>query len=57
MAASLLLPRRPIESRWSVSLWLAVALAKVRWDSAAGTYADPYIASGLLFNGCYPFFT
>lgn len=33
-----------------------IVLSQVRWTEHAGTYADPYIASGLLFNGCYPFF-
>ena len=48
MAASLLLPRRPIESRWSVSLWLAVALAQVRWDLGPATLitSDPNVMSG-----------
>ncbi len=23
--------------------------------SSAGTFEDPYVASGLLFDGCYPF--
>jgi hypothetical protein len=30
-------------------------LSQVRWDGHAGTFEDPYIASGLLFDGCYPF--
>ena len=32
-----------------------VTLDQVRADSHAGTFADPYIASGILFGGCYPF--
>lgn len=32
-----------------------VELSQVEWDSSAGTYVDPYIASGGLFNGCYPY--
>jgi hypothetical protein len=32
-----------------------VELSQTTWDSAAGTFEDPYLASGLVFNGCYPF--
>ena len=32
-----------------------VTLGQVRADSHAGTFVDPYIASGILFDGCYPF--
>jgi hypothetical protein len=32
-----------------------VTLDQVRPDSHAGTFQDPYIASGGLFGGCYPF--
>jgi hypothetical protein len=32
-----------------------VALSMTLPDSAAGTYDDPYIASGLVFGDCYPF--
>ena len=32
-----------------------VTLGQVRPDSHAGTFADPYIASGALFGGCYPY--
>lgn len=31
-----------------------IKLGQVRWDSAAGTFDDPYYASGILFDGCYP---
>jgi hypothetical protein len=30
-----------------------IELGQVRWDSAAGTYEDPYYATGILFGGCY----
>jgi hypothetical protein len=30
-------------------------LSQVRRDEHAGTYEDPYVASGILFDGCYPF--
>lgn len=33
----------------------AVELSQVQPDSHAGTAADPYIAAGILFGGCYPF--
>ncbi|MEW5989818.1 MAG: hypothetical protein AB1736_00540 [Chloroflexota bacterium] len=33
----------------------AVELGQVGWDENAGTFEDPYIASGILFDGCYPF--
>ena len=32
-----------------------VTLDQVRRDSHAGTFEDPYIASGGLFGGCYPY--
>jgi hypothetical protein len=32
-----------------------VELGQTRWDAAAGTFDDPYVASGLVFNDCYPF--
>jgi hypothetical protein len=32
-----------------------VTLGQVRPDSHAGTFEDPYIASGGLFGGCYPY--
>jgi hypothetical protein len=32
-----------------------VELSQTRWDDAAGTYDDPYLAAGIVFNGCYPF--
>ncbi|HEX9549716.1 MAG TPA: hypothetical protein VF971_01335 [Candidatus Limnocylindrales bacterium] len=32
-----------------------VELSQVEWDSSAGTYEDPYIASGILFDRCYPY--
>ena len=31
-----------------------VAFTQVAWDSAAGTFEDPYYAAGLLVGGCYP---
>lgn len=30
-----------------------VVLAQTRADDAAGTWDDPYLASGLVFQGCY----
>lgn len=33
----------------------AIELGQTRWESAAGTYEDPYFAQGLVFGGCYPF--
>ena len=33
----------------------ATELGQTRWESAAGTYEDPYLAQGLVFGGCYPF--
>lgn len=30
-----------------------VVLAQTRADDAAGTWDDPYLASGLIFQGCY----
>src|SRR5262245_21617218 len=33
----------------------AVELSQTTWQSATGTYDDPYLAQGLVFNGCYPF--
>lgn len=35
----------------------AVELGQVARDSATGSYEDPYIAQGLVFDGCYPFVT
>lgn len=32
-----------------------IELAQVDRDGHAGTYDDPFVASGLVFNGCYPF--
>lgn len=32
-----------------------VELSQTAWTDARGTYEDPYIASGVVFNGCYPF--
>lgn len=32
-----------------------VELSQTSWGDAAGTYEDPYLAAGLVFNGCYPF--
>lgn len=32
-----------------------IELSQTAWVDAAGTYGDPYIASGVVFNGCYPF--
>ena len=32
-----------------------VELSQTMWNSAAGTFDDPYIAQGLVFGGCYPF--
>jgi hypothetical protein len=32
-----------------------VTLGQVRPDSHAGTFEDPYVASGALFGGCYPY--
>jgi hypothetical protein len=32
-----------------------VTLDQVKPDSHAGTFEDPYIASGGLFDGCYPY--
>ena len=32
-----------------------VELSQTTWDSAMGTFDDPYMASGLVFNGCFPF--
>jgi len=32
-----------------------VELGQVDAFAHAGTYGDPYIASGILFDGCYPF--
>jgi hypothetical protein len=32
-----------------------VTLDQVEWDSHAGTFEDPYVASGGLFDDCYPF--
>lgn len=34
-----------------------VVLGQTRWDEAAGTYEDPYIAHGLVFGGCYSYFS
>ena len=34
-----------------------VELGQVDAFAHAGTFGDPYIASGILFNGCYPFLT
>ncbi len=31
-----------------------VRLGQVNLETAAGTYEDPYIAKGLVFDGCYP---
>ena len=30
-----------------------VALTQVAWESAAGTFDDPYYATGFVFTGCY----
>jgi hypothetical protein len=32
-----------------------VTLGQTRWDDAAGTLEDPYLAQGAVFGGCYPF--
>jgi hypothetical protein len=32
-----------------------IELSQTTWDSATGTYDDPYIAQGLVFGSCYPF--
>ena len=32
-----------------------VELSQTTWESAAGTFEDPYFAQGLVFNGCYPY--
>ncbi len=32
-----------------------IELGQTTWTSATGTYDDPYLASGLVFGGCYPF--
>jgi hypothetical protein len=32
-----------------------VDLGQVNLEEAAGTLLDPYIASGIVFDGCYPF--
>jgi hypothetical protein len=32
-----------------------VELSQVRPDEHRGTFEDPYIASGLLFHGCYAY--
>lgn len=31
-----------------------VELGQVNVETAAGTYDDPYVAKGILFDGCYP---
>jgi hypothetical protein len=31
-----------------------IVLGQTGWSDAAGTFADPYFASGLVFGGCYP---
>lgn len=40
--------------KWLASAGRAIELGQVRWDSAAGTFDDPYYAAGILFGGCYP---
>jgi hypothetical protein len=32
-----------------------VVLGQTRWDEAAGTYEDPYLAQGIIYGGCYPY--
>ena len=32
-----------------------VELSQTEWTSASGAYDNPYIASGAVFNSCYPF--
>jgi hypothetical protein len=32
-----------------------IELSQTRWDSATGTYENPYLAQGLVFDSCYPF--
>lgn len=31
-----------------------IVLGQTGWSDAAGTFDDPYFASGLIFGGCYP---
>ena len=31
-----------------------IVLGQTGWSEAAGTFDDPYFASGLIFGGCYP---
>jgi hypothetical protein len=31
-----------------------IVLGQTGWSDAAGTFDDPYFASGLVFGGCYP---
>lgn len=38
-----------------MSIAKAVLLEQVNAFDHAGTLADPYIAHGLVFDGCYPF--
>ena len=33
----------------------SIELAQVRPEEHSGTFDDPYISSGILFDGCYPF--
>ena len=33
----------------------AVTLGQVRPDEHTGTFEDPYVASGIVFDGCYPY--
>jgi hypothetical protein len=32
-----------------------IELGQTTWTSATGSYDDPYLASGLVLGGCYPF--
>jgi hypothetical protein len=32
----------------------SVELGQINLETATGTYEDPYIAKGILFDGCYP---
>jgi len=42
------------KEQWLASAGRLIELGQVRWDSAAGTFDDPYYAAGILFAGCYP---
>ncbi len=46
--------------RWAAAFWVVgragdrIELSQTRPSDAAGTFDEPYFASGLVFGDCYP---